>query len=101
MQRLAALAARCLGAADGDGLQVLVQAIRAAMIVVSCSLLEGLLAADTGHRGPRVDCGAVEAGCKAVIGQRLKLSGTRCSTRGATAITTLRWQHASSLWHEI
>ena len=35
--------------------------------------------------------GTVEAGCKAVIGQRLKLSG----------ILTLRCQHASGRWEEI
>ena len=45
-----------------------------------------------------VGSGVVEAGCKAVIGQRLKLSGMRWSTRGATGITTLRCQHASRPW---
>ncbi|MGH9059435.1 MAG: ISKra4-like element ISDesp4 family transposase, partial [Acidimicrobiales bacterium] len=33
-------------------------AIRAAMIQLGAGLLEGLLAADTGHRGQRIDCGA-------------------------------------------
>ena len=33
-------------------------AIRAAMTALGADLLEQLLAADTGHRGPRADCGA-------------------------------------------
>lgn len=45
--------------------------------------------------GMFVGSGAVEAGCKAVIGQRLKLSGMRWSQRGATGILTLRCQDAS------
>lgn len=32
-------------------------AIRTAMMRLGCSLLERLLAADTGHCGPRIDCG--------------------------------------------
>lgn len=47
------------------------------------------------HLGMFVGSGVVEAGCKAVIGQRLKLSGMRWSALGATGITTLRCQHAS------
>ena len=43
-------------------------------------------------RGLFVGSGAVEAGCKAVIGQRLKLSGMRWTVAGADAITTLRCQ---------
>ena len=43
-----------------------------------------------------VGSGVVEAGCKTVVGARLKLSGMRWSTNGATAITTLRCHHASS-----
>jgi hypothetical protein len=39
--------------------------------------------------------GVVEAGCKTVIGQRLKLSGMHWTTVGADAITTLRCQQAS------
>jgi hypothetical protein len=46
--------------------------------------------------GMFVGSGVVEAGCKTVIGARLKLSGMRWSTPGATAITTLRCHHASS-----
>ena len=45
--------------------------------------------------GHFVGSGAVEAGCKAVVGQRLKLSGMRWSVRGATGIATLRYQQTS------
>ena len=48
-----------------------------------------------------VGSGAVEAGCKAVIGQRLKLSGMHWSCDGATGILTLRCQQASGRWEEI
>ncbi|MGH3320205.1 MAG: hypothetical protein ACRDN9_08495 [Streptosporangiaceae bacterium] len=60
--------------------------------------------ADNAHRmhyahyrklGMFAGSGVVEAGYKAVIGQRLKFSGTRWTTRGATGITTLRCHHAS------
>jgi hypothetical protein len=39
--------------------------------------------------------GPVEAGCKSVIGQRLKLSGMHWTVASADAITTLRCQQAS------
>jgi hypothetical protein len=42
-----------------------------------------------------VGSGVVESGCKAVIGQRLKLSGMRWTITGADAIATLRCQQAS------
>jgi hypothetical protein len=48
-----------------------------------------------------VGSGAVEAGCKAVIGQRLKLSGMRWNIPGATGILTLRCQQASDRWDQI
>src|SRR5262249_55600069 len=51
--------------------------------------------------GMFVGSGAAEAGCKAVIGQRLKLSGMRWNTPGAPAIATLRCQEASNRWDEI
>jgi hypothetical protein len=51
--------------------------------------------------GMFVGSGAVEAGCKAVIGQRLKLSGMHWSQPGATGILTLRCQQASGRWEEI
>jgi hypothetical protein len=51
--------------------------------------------------GHFIGSGAVEAGCKAVIGQRLKQSGMRWSTHGASGIVTLRCQEASGRWEEI
>ena len=48
--------------------------------------------------GMFVGSGAVEAGCKAIIGQRLKLSGMRWTVAGATGILTLRCQEASNRW---
>jgi hypothetical protein len=46
-------------------------------------------------RGLFVGSGAIEAGCKSVIGQRLKLSGMHWTVEGANAIATLRCQQAS------
>ena len=51
--------------------------------------------------GMFVGSGTVEAGCKHVIGQRLKLSGMRWNVPGATGIATLRCQEASNRWEEI
>jgi hypothetical protein len=48
-----------------------------------------------------VGSGVVEAGCKAIIGQRLKLSGMHWTIPGATSIATLRCQEASNRWEEI
>jgi hypothetical protein len=45
--------------------------------------------------------GTVEAGCKSVIGQRLKLSGMRWTEPGATGILTLRCQDASNRREQI
>jgi hypothetical protein len=45
--------------------------------------------------------GAVEAGCKSIAGQRLKLSGMRWTQAGATGILTLRCLQASDRWEEI
>jgi hypothetical protein len=42
-----------------------------------------------------VGSGVVEAACKSVLGQRLKLSGMHWTVNGATAIATLRCQQAS------
>jgi hypothetical protein len=47
-------------------------------------------------RGLFVGSGVVEAGCKAVIGQRLKSSDIRWTVAGAGAIAALRCQQASS-----
>ncbi len=49
------MAAATLG--SGAGLQTVELAIRTAMTQLGASLLGQLLAADTGHRGPRIDCG--------------------------------------------
>ena len=46
-------------------------------------------------RGLFIGSGAVESGCKAVIGQRLKQSGMHWTVAGASAIATLRCQQAS------
>lgn len=53
------------------------------------------------ERGMFVGSGAVEAGCKAIIGQRLKLSGMRWNIPGATGILTLRCQQASDRFDQI
>jgi hypothetical protein len=50
--------------------------------------------------GMFIGSGNVEAGCKAVIGQRLKLSGMRWTRPGATGILTLRCQQASGQWEQ-
>jgi hypothetical protein len=46
-------------------------------------------------RGLFVGSGAVESGCKAVIGQRLKLSGMHWTVVVGSAIATIRCQQAS------
>jgi hypothetical protein len=51
--------------------------------------------------GMFIGSGNVEAGCKAVIGQRLKLSGMHWTQPGATGILTLRCQQASGPWDQI
>jgi hypothetical protein len=45
--------------------------------------------------------GAVEAGCKSIVGQRCKLSGMRWTVPGATGILTLRCLEASNRWEQI
>ena len=52
-------------------------------------------------RGLFVGSGAVEAGCKSIIGQRLKQSGMHWTTAGADAIIALRCREASSQWETI
>ena len=52
-------------------------------------------------RGLFVGSGVVEAGCKAVVGQRLKQSGMHWTVNGADAIITLRCKEASSQWEAI
>ena len=133
--------------AGGAGVEAAELALRAGLTQLGCALLEPLLAADAGYRGPRagdipairaaarafpltgrkaadlktalgyfehnahrmhyarfkklgmfVGSGAVEAGCKAIVGQRLKLSGMRWTEHGATGILTLRCLEASDRW---
>jgi len=56
--------------------------------------------ADFRRRGLFVGSGTVEAGCKTLIGQRLKLSGMRWTVRGAEAIIALRCCEQSGRWDE-
>jgi hypothetical protein len=49
-------------------------------------------------RGLFVGSGVIEAGCKTVIGRRLKLSGMRWTVRGANAIIALRCCQLSAKW---
>ena len=51
--------------------------------------------------GMFVGSGVIEAGCKSIVGQRLKLSGMRWNIPGATGILTLRCQQASNRWDQI
>ena len=47
-----------------------------------------------------VGSGVIEAGCKTIVGQRLKQSGMRWSRRGANAIIALRCAQLSGRWEE-
>ena len=51
--------------------------------------------------GMFIGSGVVEAGCKSLVGQRLKLSGMRWNTPGATGILTLRCHRQSNRWDDI
>jgi hypothetical protein len=51
--------------------------------------------------GMFIGSGAVEAACKTLVGQRLKLSGMRWNIPGATGILTLRCHHASNRFDHI
>ncbi len=51
--------------------------------------------------GMFVGSGTVEAACKSIVGQRLKLSGMRWTEHGATGILALRCLEASDRWEEI
>ncbi len=51
--------------------------------------------------GMFVGSGLVEAGCKTFLGARLKRSGMHWTARGATAIATLRCQHASRPFNQL
>jgi len=51
-------------------------------------------------QGLFVGSGVVEAGCKTIFGQRLKLSGMHWTVRGANAIIALRCCQLSARWEE-
>ena len=51
--------------------------------------------------GMFIGSGVVEAGCKTLVGQRLKLSGMRWNIPGATGILTLRCHRESNRWDQI
>jgi hypothetical protein len=51
-------------------------------------------------QGLFVGSGVVEAGCKTLIGQRLKLSGMHWTVKGANAIIALRCCQMSNRWEE-
>jgi len=51
-------------------------------------------------QGLFVGSGVVEAGCKTIFGQRLKLSGMHWTVRGANAIIALRCYQLSGRWEE-
>ena len=53
------------------------------------------------EHGLFVGSGVVEAGCKSIVGQRLKLSGMRWNIPGATSILTLRCHQASGRFDHI
>ena len=50
------------------------------------------------RQGLFVGSGVVEAGCKIIFGQRLKLSGMHWTIRGANAIIALRCCQLSGRW---
>lgn len=56
--------------------------------------------ADFRKQGLFVGSGVIEAGCKTVVGQRLKKSGMRWTIRGANAIIALRCCQISGRWEE-
>jgi hypothetical protein len=52
-------------------------------------------------RGLFTGSGVVEAGCKTIVGQRLKQSGMHWTIAGADPIITLRCAEASSQWETV
>jgi hypothetical protein len=56
--------------------------------------------ADFRRQGLFVGSGVIEAGCKTIIGQRLKRSGMHWTVRGANAIIALRCCQMSGRWEE-
>jgi len=56
--------------------------------------------ADFRNRGLFVGSGVLEAGCRTVIGQRLKQSGMHWTVRGANSIMALRCSLLSNRWED-
>jgi hypothetical protein len=52
------------------------------------------------RQGLFVGSGVVEAGCRTIVGQRLKQSGMHWTVRGANAIIALRCLDLSNLWED-
>ena len=52
------------------------------------------------RQGLFVGSAVIEAGCKPIVGQRLKRSGMRWSLRGANAIIALRCVQLSGRWED-
>lgn len=52
------------------------------------------------RQGLFVGSGVVEAGCKTIVGQRLKCSGMHWTVRGANAILALRCLELSNRWED-
>jgi hypothetical protein len=67
--------------AEGNDLAVLELAIRTPVTRLGAGLLEGLLAADDGYRGPRADCGARHQA--ALTGYRAKTIDTWSARSGS------------------
>jgi hypothetical protein len=51
-------------------------------------------------RGLFIGSGVIEAGCKTIVGQRLKQSGMRWTVEGANAIISLRCCQMSARWED-
>ena len=62
--------------------------------------IERMRYAEFRRQGLFVGSGVIEAGCKTIVGQRLKQSGMRWSLRGANAIIALRCAQLSGRWEE-
>ncbi len=62
--------------------------------------MERMRYADFRKRGFFVGSGVLEAGCRAVIGQRLKQSGMHWTVRGANSIIALRCCIMSNRWED-
>ena len=56
--------------------------------------------ADFKKRGLFVGSGVMEAGCRTIVGQRLKQSGMHWTVNGANSIITLRCSLLSNRWED-